>query len=150
MSKKLHKKMRPRSWSFLPSGKMKTYLFIFSYSPHWWNRWLKGYTHVCIAEKIDNALIIVFEPTLARCETMLRALPMAKEWDRFEVLEVTVLPTKRNRLIKFMFQTCATFVQYLAGFDVGALTAEGLYKKLTRKTDAWLSFRGIIGVEQWV
>jgi hypothetical protein len=103
-------------------------------------------------EYINQEFAIGFEPALSGCRTIFRTVLTRKDIELLQdwtVLELTVLATKKNRLIKPIFQTCATIVQYLAGISLGCILANGLYKKLTSSNHSWLESKGIYGVTLW-
>lgn len=127
--------MNQPSGLFLPFKFRRRFLFIFGHSDLWVNKYLKGYTHVVLAEFIDGFLTII-EPTLSSARVIFRTMPRSREWLDYGVLEVVVSykDVTKNNLIGFKWQTCATVVQYLAGINTGALLAQTLYKRLlTRK-----------------
>lgn len=140
------KKTRAPSGCFLPSKKQRRFLFVFGYTDGWWDSWLPGYTHVSLCEVVDGFLIVM-DPCLGGCRTMFRTMPLPGEWDSYKVIEVVTQPTRGNRLIRPIFQTCTTIVQYLAGIDLGAILAQGLYQTLMHPDT--LSMDGIREIKLW-
>lgn len=67
-----------------------------------------------------------------------------------KALCLTIRPIRQNLLIGPRLQTCATVVQYLAGFSVGAIRVQKLYDLLTKKSPEWLKSKGILEVKPWV
>ena len=124
------------------------YIVLFGQTDGWWAKYLPGYTHVCLMEIVGDDYVIVVDPSMHGVSMGIRWLP-DKEEANYEMLYVRVRARKKNRLIGFRFQTCATVVQYLMNTDLGAITAQGLYKRLTGCSPGWLRKRGIIGVRQW-
>lgn len=117
------------SGCFLPSKRRRRFLFVFSRTDCWWDKYLTGYTHVSLCEVIEGFLV-VHDPCLDGCRATFRVMPLPHEWDGYKVIEVTTSPTKANRLIRPIFQTCTTLVQYLAGIDLGAILVQTLYERL--------------------
>jgi hypothetical protein len=139
--------------SFIPFKERRRFLFLFTKTDGWWGKYLKGYTHVCLMEYINQEFAIGFEPALAECRTIFRTVLTRKDIELLEdwtILELTVLATKENRLIKPLFQTCATIVQYLAGISLGCILVNSLYNKLTKSSHKWLESKGVYGVTTWV
>lgn len=116
------------SGSYLPFRKRKFY-FMFGYTDQWYGKHLSGFTHVALAEE-KGSRVIVFEPLMATCFTLIKPAPYHEMLQHYEVLEVRVKCTRANRLIRPIFQTCATFVQYIAGISTGALLCQTLYERL--------------------
>ena len=106
------------------------YYLAFGYSDKWYNRWLKGYTHVALILHVDGGYVGL-EPLLKRCAISCGMDIRLDEWD--EILKIKVTPTKANRLIGLRFQTCATFVQYVMGISTGAILCQTLYDRLTTR-----------------
>lgn len=103
-------------------------------------------------EYVTDELIVGFEPLLIGCSTIFRDVPTKDEvqyWTDWTIVEVIVVPTRANRLIGPVFQTCATIVQYLAGISLGCILVNSLYKKLTGSKIEWLKQKGIQGVKVW-
>jgi hypothetical protein len=136
----------------VPLKVKRTFLLLFGHTDIWYAKYLSGYTHVCLFEYISEEFMICHEPILIGCQTMFRSalsvedLSHLKEW---KVVQITVTPTAKNRLIMPIFQTCATIVQYLAGISLGCMLVDSLYKKLTRSKREWLKKQGIVGVNVW-
>lgn len=107
---------------------------------------MPGYTHVSLCEVIEEFLV-VHDPCLGGCRTTFRTKPLTDEWDRYMVIEVVTYPTHNNKLIKPIFQTCATIVQYLAGINMGATLAQGLYQTLTHPDTLFMD--GIREIKIW-
>ncbi len=140
------------SGCFIPFKVKKTYLFMFGKTDGWWAKYFKGFTHVCLIEYVSDEYVIGYEPLLIGCSTIWRTAPDKDEikyWKDWTILEVTVYPTRKNRLIGPVFQTCATIVQYIAGISLGCVLANSLYKKLTTSSAEWLKEKGIQGVKLW-
>ena len=106
------------------------YYFLFSRLDNaWYLRMQPGFTHVSLI-RVHGKRWMIFEPLLRCC---FLNICKANEYHRFKnyvVLEVKVKVTKRNRLIRPIFQTCATFVQYIAGISTGAILCQTLYDRL--------------------
>lgn len=146
--------MRPQTQygSFVPFKIKRTFLFVFTHTDGFWGKWLKGYTHCILLEFVKDNKMIEFEPLLHGCSIGLRdnvTKDDVRDHKNFKFVEVSVTPTRKNRLIGIKRCTCATFIQYLAGINLGCITAQGLYNKLTRSDDEWLRKKGIIGVKVW-
>jgi hypothetical protein len=129
--------------------------FVFDHDDSWYCDLLSGYTHVSYAQPIDHfgkPCVIMTEPYNFAAETQIVA-----ESDFLHqlagagkmIVEVKYLVTRKNRLIRPVLQTCSTLTQYLAGITLGAITAQGLYNKLTKSKDSWLRDRGIREVVIW-
>ncbi len=131
----LTKRKSGPSGCFLPSKRRRRFLFVFSRTDRWWDKYLPGYTHVSLCEVVEGFLI-VHDPCLNGCRTTFRVMPLPGEWDAYKVIEVVTCPTKANRLIKPIFQTCTTLVQYLAGIDLGAILVQTLYDRLLNPSTA--------------
>ena len=114
---------------FLPSKRRRRFLFVFGYTDCWWNKYLPGFTHVALCEVVEGFLI-VHDPCMNGCRTTFRTMPAPGEWNGYTVVEVVTRPAKGNKLIKPIFQTCTTIVQYLAGIDLGAILTNTLYQRL--------------------
>ena len=136
--------------SFLPCPNDRRVLFIFGHTDCWWAPFLHGFTHVVMAEVLDDGFIVVVEPTLVGARILFRGMPDISEWSNYTVLELVVSPTRQNRLIRPIIQTCATVVQYLAGISMGAITAQGLYSSLTKSDRKGLRSKGIKEIIVWV
>lgn len=135
--------------SFLPYRFERRILLVFSYTDGWWASILPGYTHVAMATILDDDFIVAMEPTLVGGNVLFRTLPGREEWSGFRVLELVVRPTRKNRLIRPIIQTCATMVQYWSGFWLGAYTVQGLYRELMGCRKG-LRHQGIMEVREWV
>lgn len=136
------------------SGSSTSYkcIFLFGQTNRWWKKILPGYTHVALILYDDighNTLFI--EPELSRAYLEIqRNPPPDKLINVFDAaLEVTITPTFCNRLIRPVFQSCTTIIQYLAGISLGCITAQGLYKCLTTRDGQWLRDKGILEVRKW-
>lgn len=120
---------------------MKTYYLIFGYSDKWYTRFLRGYTHLSVVYKIPGGYVYL-NPLLSSCK--IEAAASFGIHEDMEVLQVKVNVLKANRLIKPIFQTCATFVQYVIGISTGAFLCQSLYNRLTTRI-----YRGV-EVKKWV
>lgn len=136
--------------SFLPLKSRRKVLLIFSRDEsRWFNRIQRGYNHVAMAEVFGEFLVIV-EPLFRGATIMYRTLPTQYEWDGYAVLELDIIPSRGNKLIRPLIQTCATFCQYLCGFDLHTIWVQTLYERLTRGCSTWnLEEFGIRRVTQW-
>lgn len=137
------------SMSFLPFKHTRTFLMCFGYTDGWWGTFLDGFTHVAIMEYIDDHFVIGIEPTLIGARTIFRTIPTPQDLPGWTILKVTVSPTRKNRLIIPILQTCATIVQYHACISLGCIKVNTLYNKLSSKGEAWLKGKGIRSVERW-
>ena len=106
------------------------YYLAFGYTDQWFDRFLKGYTHVALIMSVQGGHIGM-EPMLRRCHISCGLEFDLSEWD--EVLKVEVVSTRVNRLIGLRFQTCATFVQYIMGISTGSYLCQTLYERLTNR-----------------
>lgn len=106
------------------------YYLAFGYSDRWYDKWLRGYTHVALIAKYET-LYIAMQPVHKCCYLMIGASVKFENWPA--MLKVRVTPTKANRLIGLRFQTCATFVQYIMGISTGALLCQTLYERLLNR-----------------
>jgi hypothetical protein len=139
--------------SFLPFRPYRQCYLVFDYSDAWYSKWLKGFTHVfyVLPIAIQTPHAIITEPYhygaqhAVGTDEAVSALIKGKK-----VLIINYRVTRKNRLFRPLFQTCTTVVQYLAGFSLGALTAQGLYNRLTKSSKGWLESRGIMEVTEWV
>lgn len=136
--------------SFLPCPTDRRLLFVFGHTDCWWAPFLSGFTHVVMAEVLDDDFILVIEPTLVGARILFRTMPTIYEWSNYTVLELVISPTRKNRLIRPIIQTCATVVQYLSGISMGAITAQGLYRSLTCTDRKGLRSKGIKEIISWV
>ena len=128
MKKKSQTRAR-QSGSYLPYRESKYYFLFCRIEGSWYLRWQKGFNHVSLVRKHGKHWII-FEPILGFC---FLNVCNVNEFDRFvtyDVLEVNIRVTNRNRLIRPIFQTCVTFVQYIAGISTGAILCQTLYDRL--------------------
>ena len=129
----------------------KRYVFLFTRleSKKWWEKYIKGFNHVALVDITDDCWVAV-EPNFYRC-----GLACTKDFvnpDNFEDysgLEVTIVSTNEYRLLRPVFMTCVTVVQYIAGISLGCILAQTLYDKLTCNRIDWLASKGIIGVKKW-
>ncbi len=141
------------STSFIPLKRKRRFIFLFSKTDGWWDKYFKGYTHVCLMEYINDEFAIGFEPMVSGCRTIFRTvlnrrdIELLKDWT---VVELVVSTTRQNKLFKPVLQSCATIVQYLAGISLGCILANTLYNKLTSSNVEWLESKGIYGVSVWV
>lgn len=103
-------------------------------NPPWYYRFLKGYNHVYAYEQLSSDCLVLLDPLHDHLH--LKVLPTCIEDIRplldHESCYLEVQRNKQPRLIGLKFQTCATFLQYLCGFNVHAYTAQGLYNALKK------------------
>lgn len=127
-------------------------LFLFSQTKGWWGKYLPGFTHVALFispyETLDEGML--FNPKLPypRIDFYLEN-PLESLVSFDTVIEASISPTYRNRLIRPIFQTCTTIIQYICGISLGCTTAQGLYKCLVTKDGQWLAKKGISEVKVW-
>lgn len=110
---------------------MRTYYLAFGYTDRWYDKWLKGYTHVAVIARVNGALVGI-EPINKHCFLYAGNEIILSNWN--EVLKVEVRSSKANQLIGLKFQTCATLVQYIMGIKTGAYLCQTLYDRLTART----------------
>lgn len=137
--------------SFLTLRENNTVLLLFTrvYKPAGL-RHIKGFNHVALGWLIPERpeVMLLIEPAMQGVNfDFVHVEEILKE--AIEVLEVDLKFTFTQKLFKEELQTCATFVQYFAGFDVGATLVQTLYDRLTEKSKAYLSKRGILEVRKW-
>jgi hypothetical protein len=130
------------------SSASRRVLFCFGYTSGWWDTLLEGFTHVGMVEVLAPGLAVTLEPVLSHCAVAFGPV-LESRLRRLTVVEVCVTPTKRNRLIRPILQTCATQVQYLAGLSLGCITAQGLYEALTNLDERTKERNGIHEVTLW-
>lgn len=136
---------------FLPLKRTRTFLFIFGFTDGWWGKYLSGFTHVALMEFIEEEQFVIgIEPLLSGSRTIFRTSPIPQDFPGWTVLKVCVQSTRKNRLIRPIFQTCATIVQYHAGLSLGCIKASTLYNRMLTRDKAWLRAKGIRSVEEWV
>lgn len=112
---------------------------------------IKGYNHVAFGYQLTNEALLVIEPALQGANIdFVYVDELAAKAAEIEILELDVRFTFSTKLFKEQFETCATFVQYLAGIDLGATLAQTLYNRLTKKSLAYLNNKGITEVRKWV
>ncbi len=134
--------------SFLPLKAKRKFLFIFCKTNHWLARFTDGFTHVLLAEVIDDEFVVIIEPTSTGGVVLFRTLPAIHEWDYVGVLEVDVTRLHEYKLRKPLLHTCTTFCQYFAGIYLGCYLPQSLWNKLT-SNDKDLKIQGIERVRVW-
>lgn len=137
--------------SFLPLVKRRKILLLFSRVPDKRIAWLSGYNHIAIADITHDEAAVVIEPHFFGCSV--RAIDVAlitqPEFVGIKIIEMTVVNTKTNKLIRPLLQTCATLVQYIAGIDLGIFLVQTLYDYLTQTDPLLLKAKGIHKVKVW-
>lgn len=130
------------SGSYLPYRK-RVFYFLFGYSDQWYDKFLPGFTHVSLVE-VKGSKLIVYEPLRATCFTLIKSIDdLSAMASNYTSLRVSVRCSKAQRLIGFKFNTCATFVQYIAGISTGAILVQTLYERLLNR-----QIQGL-GVTKW-
>jgi hypothetical protein len=120
----------------------------------WWHSYISGFNHCYIAIQCGFGFV-TFNPLVNRLSTSMGFVQDFRHLDHLflefsnDILEITVRPTKKNKLIGIKPQSCATLIQYICGFDVGAIRVQRLYDILTTKDTKWLSKKGILEVKKW-
>lgn len=135
--------------SFLPFRFKRRYLVVFMQSNFWLFRLLWGYTHVCLVELYNDNIAVCYEPNLYGMNTIVREWPTLPELKGLTVFEVTVLPRSKNRLVRPIFQTCATIVQYLMNISLNCCLANSFYRKLHKMDMVYLNRNGISRIKRW-
>ena len=121
---------------------------LFGHTDGWWNKFLRGYTHVALMELVGSSYAIAVDPAMSGANMGIRGKPDEDDTE-YEMLYVRVRAQRKNHLIRFKIQTCATIIQYLMHTDLGVITAQGMYERLTEKPQKWLRKRGIMEVTRW-
>lgn len=136
--------------SFLPLEPKKTYILLFTRVEEPASvKAMSGYNHMALGWMVNEDAVFVIEPTLRGASIDLVFTREIANTKGFVALIVDVESTNEQRLFREHFQTCATMVQYLAGFDLGATLVQTLYEKLTTSSEEFLKEHGILGVETW-
>lgn len=136
------------------SSKSETFLFLFGTTNRWWGKYLKGFSHVALMKCHDEDTWICVHPGFQGSNIELYEAFTLEDARRgkfyTDIVEVEILRTKKDRLLKPTFLTCVTVVQYLASISLNCFLAQTFYEKLTCKDIQYLASHGIIGVKEWV
>jgi hypothetical protein len=133
---------------FGSTSKTKEFLFFFGKSEGFWAKWLKGFSHLLLAQFISDNQMVRFEPLFTDGFLDLMSFPFECN-DNYTVIYVKTCPTSKQKLVKPTFQTCTTLIQYMAGIDLGCITPQGLFEALTQSNTKWLKDRGVMEVSKW-
>ena len=134
----------------MPLKSPQTILFVFSrLYDRWWAKYLSGFNHMAMAIVLDKDYVIVIEPWYSHCSVTCRTYPAPGEWDKWKVVELTVVPTNKQKLVRPVMQTCATLCQYLGGVNLGCILPNSLYNTIVSRSAEWLKDKGIQGVKIW-
>lgn len=115
----------------------------FGQTKGWWTKYLKGYTHVLLVEKVDSQYICMDFSTLGCPLFSLNGIPDGLH-GRPDFIHFQVKLNRGRHLFKlFPLQTCATLIQTICGFHTGAILANTLFNQLNSQSDAWLKKRGV-------
>lgn len=129
--------------------KRKVLLFFQRNDDAWYFKFLSGYTHVAIGYVQDD-IVAITEPIFTGTLSYITLVPEDRGmWGHLDILELDIVQTCDSKLVRPVFQTCATICQYLAGIRLGAILPQTLYSRLTQKSEAWLVAHGITGVKKW-
>ena len=152
------KRQRTR-YTYTSPWTTREFLFFFGKNGGSWCSIISGFTHVYLAEFIDESKqkLIVFDPLFTGgymyptdIDEVAKLHNDEKNLVSYEtVLRVKVQPTSGNRLLKPTLQTCATLVQYMAAISLGSITCQGLYECLINDDHDWLLKKGILEVKPW-
>ena len=128
----------------------KEYLLVFSrQNEKWWHRLMGGYNHCAIYDMREE---VILEPLLNKLSIyggMSKLFFIEHIRPEFKILHVKVRSIPKSRLIGIKPQTCASFIQYVVGIDLGTILCQKMYDILTSSKTSYLRKKGILEVKSW-
>lgn len=112
----------------------------------WWHRFFNGYNHCFVLIPFGDKYLQL-EPGI--CRLFANFIESPASLTNCEILSVKIRPIYKQSLIGIKPTTCSTMVQYICGFDIGAITVSRLHSKLTNTHTTLLNKAGILEVKRW-